>query len=216
MEKPVDASMLMLTEGKDDEHVIKALFGQLELPWIKFKNCESYSNVLTQIPTQAKGSGVKVLGIVIDADEDFASRWVAVRNRVLEAGYPEVPQTPPPNGLIIERPENTRLPRLGVWMMPNNVDPGILENFLHEFVPANDPLFAHACESTERIPAEQRLFKKQYTPKAIIHSWLAWQEEPGKPLGLSITARVLDSNSPIARVFIDWCRNLFSQEAQQK
>jgi hypothetical protein len=52
-------------------------------------------------------------------------------------------------------------------------------------------------------------FKEVHESKARIHTWLAWQEEPGKPVGQAITARYLDANMPHVRQLLDWIRELF-------
>jgi hypothetical protein len=42
-------------------------------------------------------------------------------------------------------------------------------------------------------------------PKARIHTWLAWQDEPGKPLGQAISAHgTLTPDLPAANVFAGW------------
>ncbi|MBP0021911.1 MAG: hypothetical protein J7647_30685 [Cyanobacteria bacterium SBLK] len=46
-------------------------------------------------------------------------------------------------------------------------------------------------------------------PKAFIHTWLAWQEVPGMPMGQAITARVLGNGSEIAPHFHHWLTDLF-------
>ena len=45
--------------------------------------------------------------------------------------------------------------------------------------------------------------------KAEIHTWLAWQEEPGTPMGQAITKQYLDTNKELAKKFIGWLDNLF-------
>ncbi len=45
--------------------------------------------------------------------------------------------------------------------------------------------------------------------KAKIHTYLAWQEEPGKPMGQAITAKVLHAESETAKVFVEWIKRLF-------
>ena len=49
--------------------------------------------------------------------------------------------------------------------------------------------------------------------KAQLHTWLAWQEQPGTPLGLAITNRYLDANAPHAQKLMDWIRQLFDLES---
>ena len=48
-----------------------------------------------------------------------------------------------------------------------------------------------------------------HRPKALIHTWLAWQKKPGMPMGQAITAKALKHDSAIALTFIAWLRHLF-------
>ncbi len=45
--------------------------------------------------------------------------------------------------------------------------------------------------------------------KAVLHTWLAWQERPGVPYGLAIKARYFGHDSPAARAFVEWFRRVF-------
>jgi hypothetical protein len=63
--------------------------------------------------------------------------------------------------------------------------------------------------SVESIPTEERRFSDAARPKAVIHTWLAWQDVPGKPLGTAITARYLDAGVSEVNDFIAWLRQLF-------
>lgn len=42
-----------------------------------------------------------------------------------------------------------------------------------------------------------------------IHTWLAWQEEPGKPFGIALKAGYFDHQSPAADHFVDWFTQTF-------
>ncbi len=48
----------------------------------------------------------------------------------------------------------------------------------------------------------------------IIHTWLAWQREPGRPYGTAISERFLDPNVAEARVIAAWLRKLFHPDDQ--
>jgi len=39
--------------------------------------------------------------------------------------------------------------------------------------------------------------------------WLAWQQEPGKPLGTAITARFLDPTVAQVDVLVSWLNRLY-------
>lgn len=93
--------------------------------------------------------------------------------------------------------------------MPNNKLPGCLEDFLRFLVPDEDPLFAHVEHALDGIPPEQRRFDALKRPKAKIHTWLAWQAEPGKPFGQAISSRYLDPDLPMADVFARWLQSTF-------
>jgi hypothetical protein len=53
-------------------------------------------------------------------------------------------------------------------------------------------------------------FKQVHLSKAIIHTYLAWCDEPGYPLGKAITARSLPPDKAIANQFTDWLIRLFT------
>ena len=52
-------------------------------------------------------------------------------------------------------------------------------------------------------------FKDVHRRKAEIHTWLAWQDEPGKQLHEAVHHRVLDPEKPESRPFVGWFRRLF-------
>jgi len=43
----------------------------------------------------------------------------------------------------------------------------------------------------------------------MIHTWLAWQKEPGQPIGLSITKLFLKPDSASAQPLLDWLRLMY-------
>ncbi len=98
--------------------------------------------------------------------------------------------------------------------MPNNQISGILEDFLRFLVPQPNILFDHAKVSVASIPEGERRFKQLAEPKAVIHTWLAWQEEPGFPFGTAITARFLDPDVPEVDVLAAWLKRLFFPSSQ--
>lgn len=209
------AQKVLIVEGQDDEHVIKALCGKLNGPYIEeFIQKKSVNSLLADLPARLKTIGDDLaVGVVVDADTDLSARWQAIRNILVTNGYISVPDSPSPDGTVVDPPEDSLLPRFGVWIMPDNRTSGILEDFLRFLVPEGSPLFNHAEASIDGIPQGERKFSAPKRPKALIHTWLAWQEEPGKPLGTSITAKYLDPNAPSAAVFVSWLNRLFSDPA---
>ena len=70
---------LLLVEGKDDEHVFKAIFGQHDLLHLDaiIEN-RGYENLLRVLPVRLKESDLDTLGVVVDADLQVQSRWDAL------------------------------------------------------------------------------------------------------------------------------------------
>ena len=92
--------------------------------------------------------------------------------------------------------------------MPDNLGPGKLENFLLSMIPKDDDLFEHANGCVESIASPR--FREVDREKALVHTWLAWQGQPGRPYGTAITAGFLDHEVPEVDAFVDWLTRLFT------
>ena len=204
------ARKILLVEGNDDEHVMKHVCGTRGVPKLdEIKPQGSVEQLLKSLPVRLKESDVEILGVVVDADIDLAARWRSLRDRFVKAGYQCVPDDPSPDGTIVDPPTNTLLPRVGVWIMPDNKAKGVLEDFLRFLIPQESFLFDHVQASVANIPEGERRFGQLAEPKAIIHTWLAWQKEPGKPMGTAITARYLDPDVRQVSILVSWINRLF-------
>ena len=115
-------------------------------------------------------------------------------------------------GTIVEQMD---LPGVGIWLMPDNTVPGTLEHFIAFLVDRNDPLWERAKDCVEQIPEASRRFPVIHLLKAHIHTWLAWQKEPGVPFGLAITMKYLDAEEAHAQQFIAWLHRLFPSHAKE-
>ena len=207
---------VLLVEGLDDIKVIGELLEHHKVPEtfaIKQKGgdsnlkAEAFQHLLDTLDTEIDGSGLEKLGIVIDADVDLSSRWQSLSQLLLNIGYESVPKTPMPQGTIITQ---TDRPMVGIWLMPDNQLPGMLENFIEFLVSPNDALWERARNCVAGIPENERPFRPQHQIKAHVHTWLAWKEQPGKPLGQAIKMRYLDADLPQAQQFISWIQLLFN------
>jgi hypothetical protein len=202
----------LLVEGNDDFHVILNLQGTRPHRVIDKKEIKvlgGFTEVLESFPVALRTSESGVVGVILDADSNLGGRWDSIKSTLHRLGYKDVPSDPLADGAIIEPPDDTILPKVGVWLMPDNSNVGILENFLRFLVPSNDPLIGHAEKAVKELPL--RRFSENDEPKALIHTWLAWQAEPGRPFGQAITARFLDPNVPEAQKLLDWLYELFSE-----
>ena len=120
----------------------------------------------------------------------------------------ETPDKVPREGFVGEA-EAYRA-RVGVWLMPDNQREGTLENFLRDLVEEVDPLLPYAEESSWRAKELGAKFSGSDVDKAVLHTWLAWQEEPGLPYGTAMRARFFRDDSPAAQAFVTWFRMVFN------
>lgn len=201
---------VLLVEGKDDQHVIMHLCQNRGVPDFEIESTGSVDQLLDSFPVRLKASeDGDILGVLIDADTGVDTRWQSLRGHLTRNGYENVPENPAPGGAILEPPADKLLPRVGIWIMPDNRTPGMLEDFLAFLVPPDSRLFEHVKSSIAAIPDGERRFPQHRETKAVIHTWLAWQEEPGKPLGQAITARYLDAGADHVDPLITWITRLF-------
>jgi hypothetical protein len=217
----------LLVEGKNDRHVIWALCEQYQLPETfsvevpqeerevpQEKRTEGVEALLNGLPERLKAENLRTLGIVVDADRNLSGRWQSVKHKLSSIGYRDIPQSPPPEGWVCA-PSDPYLPRVGVWLMPNNQLPGMLEDFVAYLIPPGDTLHPKAKAILQEIEqAELNRYNSIHHPKALIHTWLAWQKTPGMPMGQAITAQVLSCDSPSALIFIEWLKHLFELTAR--
>ncbi len=204
-------SNLLVVEGADDWHALKALLDIHKLDE-RFRMIVGggHNKMRDDMDARLLESGLERIGFIFDADIDLADRWRSVRSRMTDAdcGYvPDlVPAEPGPAGTIIAQPGKVTV---GVWLMPDNTLPGALEQFIRLLVPLGDPLWEHAQVIIAGLPEKHDAVTQNWTKKAHLHTWLAWQKEPGKPIGQAITKRYLDPEAHAAKPFLDWLRTLF-------
>ena len=176
---------------------------------------------------ESRGEELTALGVLVDADDNLGSSWQSIIRTLHQIGYADLPEHPDPAGTVIPPPQKAiqppqpgdidisplgdtnplPLPRVGIWIMPNNQLGGTLEDFLKFLVPESDPLLPYAEKTLNDLPAER--FTSAHRPKALMHTWLAWQNEPGKPYGQAISAKYLNTDLPMAKTFAKWLRRTF-------
>jgi hypothetical protein len=199
---------VLLVEGKNDCHVIGALCQAHDLPeTFGIYQCDGDDKLFKRLDALIPSENIEIIGIVLDADNpDFNARWQQVKALLTFYNY-NTPKQPDPKGTLIASQDEK--PRIGVWLMPNNQDTGMLEDFLMKLAQPNRIDWARHCVDS----AQQKTFtsfKEAHHSKAVIHTYLAWQDEPGNPLGQAITAHALQPHTDIAHQFTDWLNRLFN------
>lgn len=203
----------LLVEGADDLHIIKAICAKFNVnESFTITDCNGVEKLLGSLAVRLKGDGdTKVVGIVLDADTDATARWTSLRSILISSGkYNNIPQVCPKSGLVIPPISKSDM-KFGAWIMPDNSTPGMIEDFAAMLIPDGDNLAALADKTLQHIEAKNmNRYKAVHRTKAHIHTWLAWQEDPGTPMGLAITKRYLTTDPPVCHDFVDWLNRLFN------
>lgn len=63
--------------------------------------------------------------------------------------------------------------------MPDNREPGELEDFTQRLIPDHDPVWPLARDYVAGIPESNRKFRPGKVSRAEVHAWLATRESPG-------------------------------------
>ena len=193
---------LLLVEGADDEHVVRHLCGvRPDVPYFAISDKKGFPNLKAAIRPEIKVPGRVALGILVDANDDLGARWQAIGDSLRPAV--NLPADTAANGIIV-----AGRPRVGIWLMPDNLSPGELENFIQSLIPAGDPIWPRAQRYIDEIPTADRKFATGKILRARIHAWLATRAEPRK-MGSAIGAGDLNAADPLAMRFLDWLRRLF-------
>ena len=204
---------LLIVEGVNDREFVYHLTNHVDIPHGAYeihrweKNIGGFQTVVNSLPGFLVGSDVQRLGIVVDADEHPAHHWTSVVNKLRDFGY-NLPSRPVRGGVVHSEPGKRIL--VGLWLMPDNESTGMLENLAAALIVPGDPLWGRAVDAVTRIPDSERRFKPTYEAKAHMHTWLAWQDEPGTQLGLAFDRHYLDAAAPPAVDFVQWLKRLFA------
>jgi hypothetical protein len=203
-----DTDKVLLVEGDNDCHVVMSLCVAHKIPeTFGIYQCGSDDQVLKRLNALiSRPSPPQTIGVMLDVDLSLDTRWESIRKKLRHYHY-TFPDSPDPNGTILE--SSTEEPKLGFWLMPNNLDLGMLEYFCAELADRSCLEFASECVELARN-RQLTTFKAQHLSKAIIHTYLAWQDEPGFPLGMAIKKKSLNSQTDIAIKFTQWLTQLFA------
>lgn len=202
-------------EGDDDFHslihlLIRNGFAYDTKPWPpafpELVKVGDVDKVLEGMETAVAVSNGGSVGFVLDADTPLQTRWRAVRTHLLNVDV-ATPETPLTSGFI---GDSSRFKaRVGIWLMPDNEHDGSLEDFLRTLIHESDPLIDHALDSTSVARKRGASFPNQDQSKAIVHTWLAWQEDPGRPYGRAIQYKYFQERSSTTDSFVRWFKRLY-------
>lgn len=210
MNRPVSepSNRLLLVEGSDDQHVVRHLWMRRygRPPIFEISPRDGITRVIDAIRDEARVLGRQALGIVVDANDSPATRWQSISDRLASLDI-QTPPTPGRDGVIIDA--TLGVPRIGIWLMPDNRSSGELEDFVAQMIPDNDPVWPLSQDYIGRIPDEHREFAENKTSTAEVYAWLATREDP-RQMGAAIGARDLEIDGPLCTHFTNWLKRLFA------
>ncbi len=216
-------SVLVLVEGNNDAHVLSHILAhhkidnnivhkkarEYDLGKINIQETSGIDGLIDCLRVELKPLDTdikwKSISVIVDADASAEKRWVSIRTILQRSGYNTIPGVINAAGTIITEVDR---PAIGVWVMPDNKSPGMLENFISSLIPSENNLWTLATQSVDSIPENERLFPLKHTIKAQVHTWLAWQEEPGNPFGVVIKKRILNPEAQSAIALVTWLKAL--------
>jgi hypothetical protein len=206
-------SRILLVEGASDEHVVSKLLKALNIVQNFYISNEKTDNQVikaleSKIRQSESGEGPKVIGVILDADDPSKTNRVEqIQNKISGFGY-HLSSFESIGTLLTGKPD---YPRLGFWIMPDNENPGALEDFLKTLAEQKGLGVAEQCVAKAKEESVAR-FKKQHHSKAVVHTYIAWQDKPGLPFRLGFENEAFDPHAPLAKAFVSWLTNLFDLE----
>jgi hypothetical protein len=207
-------SKRLLVEGAKDRRLFPYLMEANGVSWpkgnepVEIKDLGGNLLAKYEASAEIKEPGLQRLGIVLDADDNVAGSWQSIKEWFGE-WFPDMPEEIPFEGYVST--PNERGIRLGAWIMPDNQSEGMLETFLKLLVKESDKTLFAFVEKTclEAKSSYNAGFKDVHFDKARIHTYLSWQDEPGRQLHEAIAHGVLDPVSSHSQPIVRWFRTLF-------
>jgi hypothetical protein len=205
---------ILIVEGATEQRMIPELIEANGIQWelddrthiVHIEKLDGLENLTSGfIETQLQESGLKNLGIIIDADDKPEQRWQSIRDRC--KCVVNLPPNLPSEGLVQDLEQKIRF---GIWMMPDNIKQGMLETFLAYLIPdREEPVWEFAQKSVTQAREYGAPFKESHRDKANIHTWLAWQDPPGEQLHGAVQRKIFEGQHPRAQIFVRWFRDLY-------
>ncbi len=196
----------LLVEGNDDFHTIMALCQKFNIKEnFDIVDCKGIDTLFAELPVRLRQPEIDTLAIIVDADTEINNRWDTIKSIFFKSGiviHDEINA----GGLIVKSEDIT----IGVWIMPNNKLNGMLEDFISFLIPNEDELLPIAQQTLELIEnSNLNKYISSHKSKALIHCWLAWQENPGTPMGQAITKKFLTTDEETCQKLIVWLQTVF-------
>lgn len=214
----------LLVEGDADKDFFRACCQKLKLdvevgPPTQFgaggKGRDNALNILPSLLENMADGTIKRLGLVIDADfhstdKGFDEALSRVKKILNSKDYEvKTPGRNPSSGFLFKHRDG--LPDFGLWIMPDNTQDGIIEDFIKRSIVSTDSsLFNRASKVVATLPEPK--FKPIHISKAEVATWMAWQQMPGQKLAGTVGKEgqeLIDFTNGLPKFFLEWLKLVY-------
>ena len=211
---------ILLVEGESDRAFFEQVCNVLGLNTVTVAPPRSLSGthntkegVFNHLPTllaQLADGRTKRLAVVVDADSVAnGSGYSKTLQRISEIVEPHgfTRGNSPQGGIIFRHKDG--LADFGLWVMPNNLDEGSLEDWFKQcIVSVEKGLLSHAEATVAALPTPTK-FKALHRCKAEVATWLAWQKQPGHGMYRAVEDGLLDMSNAHLQRFVAWMNHVY-------
>ncbi len=220
---------LLLVEGETDKNFFDRLCKNLAIsPEIKVAppkelggGYNSKQGVLNYLKTillpQLNDGSIQHLAVVVDADyaDSHGLGTVGTLKQIKEIVEPfgfKLPENATyQNGFCFRNSDG--LPDFGVWIMPNNQEDGMLEDWVKScIIQTEQDLFHHAEKTVADLSTHGlQKFKPIHITKTQVATWLAWQNLPKYSIDGVLDKKdvLVDENSKLYQNLANWLKNIY-------
>ena len=214
---------ILLVEGEADRGFFEAICLLLSVPADvrvatpkdtggTYNTKEGVLSHLTKVLLpQLQDGQLERIGMVVDADRalhgsGFATTLQRFAGALAQGGYRLNPAAA--SGLVFTHQDG--LADLGLWIMPNNADEGMLEDWIKQCLHTDETgLYQHGEASIDAIPGGPK-FQPWNRTKAEVATWLAWQKKPEHGLYNAAQPDLLNTDAALFKDLQTWLTHVFS------
>ncbi|MEN9898791.1 MAG: hypothetical protein RLZZ66_2440 [Pseudomonadota bacterium] len=156
---------------------------------------------------------LKKLAIIVDADSlphSNCQKTIERISKIIES-FEYMLVVEKSNGFFYKNSDG--LPSIGLWIMPDNENEGMLEDWIKASIHPNEQILLTQVK-TVIDSLDPKKFKPIHRSKAEVATWLAWQEQPGHGLYWAAHSKnnLLDAGSSPYAELVDWLKRVYVEE----
>ena len=198
---------LLLVEGKDEEFFFEKLLQKHNIQEIQVIAVYGKQRFRKYFPELKKISGfnkkVSSLAVIHDADKDAYGSFQSICSTLKRNGFTKLPKEP--GSFALSDPKSSG-PKIGVFIIPNNKDAGMLESLCLSTVESEE---IKECIDSFMECMKSRCGKEPKNPaKARCKAFLSAGGEDASNLGIAAQKGYWDLDSPELKLLSDFLKKI--------